>query len=344
MRPPLLALFDKSEIGGDDALLELARARLEAAGLGAEVYPRSPAHLERLLGFVPAGVCTAHLPRHLDLLQAGDREQILGFARNAGGRLYGLNVHEHRSYTARFEAAVAAIRAIDQALGAIPGAPRLFVEFTAGLTTDTFAALFEQTSEAERVSACIDVGHVGIRACADAFFAATGDDAFALEPDSPRLPRVLGAMQEAVAEALPRALELVGRLGRLGKPLHLHLHDGHPLSRSTPYRVSDHLGFLDHVELPFAYEGRRLLGGMYGVAGLRAIVAAARAALPPAKLSCLLEIHARPGRLPLGGHERLFAHWADRTNAERMNQWLETLIENATLFEDAWQLAGQPQR
>jgi hypothetical protein len=35
--------------------------------------------------------------------------------------------------------------------------------------------------------------------------------------------------------------------------------------------------------------------------------------------------------LPLADAARLFAHWRDATNAERMNYWLSVLGDNATL-------------
>jgi len=47
-----------------------------------------------------------------------------------------------------------------------------------------------------------------------------------------------------------------------------------------------------------------------------------------------LEIHQVEGRLPLGDASRLFAHWRDLTNAERMNYWLSVLGENAILVSE----------
>jgi hypothetical protein len=48
-----------------------------------------------------------------------------------------------------------------------------------------------------------------------------------------------------------------------------------------------------------------------------------------------LEIHPVSGQLPLGDASLLFNHWRDKTNAERMNQWLAVLRENhAVLLEE----------
>jgi hypothetical protein len=73
---------------------------------------------------------------------------------------------------------------------------------------------------------------------------------------------------------------------------------------------------------------------MYGPAGLRAIIQAARDGLPDNRLSFMLEVHPQEGRSPLGPHAGLFEHWKDRTNAERMNYWLDQLLLNATLLRE----------
>src|SRR4029453_18555195 len=112
-------------------------------------------------------------------------------------------------------------------------------------------------------------------------------------------------------------LWLIRSLGRLGKPFHLHLHDGHPLIPG----LSDHFSFLIRVPVPFEHHGRRSLDPLYGPAGLAAIVeTAARAGGGRASLT--LEIHQAEGRRPLADAAGLFGHWRDLTNAERMNHWL----------------------
>src|SRR5262249_22445053 len=106
-------------------------------------------------------------------------------------------------------------------------------------------------------------------------------------------------------------------------------------STLSRYGVSDHLSFLQQIRLPFAYQGRQVVGGMYGPAGLRAIVQAALDGLPADRLSFMLEGHPQEGRSSLGPHAGLFGHWKDRTNSERMNYWLDQLLLNAMLVREA---------
>ena len=126
-------------------------------------------------------------------------------------------------------------------------------------------------------------------------------------------------------------VEATRRLGQLGKPLHFHLHDGHPLIPG----LSDHFSFLTQVPIPFSYEGRQSLSSMYGPAGLAAILQAAIKACGVKKTSLTLEIHQAEGRLPLGDAIGLFRHWRNLTNAERMNYWLSVLTQNAMLVTSA---------
>jgi hypothetical protein len=53
-----------------------------------------------------------------------------------------------------------------------------------------------------------------------------------------------------------------------------------------------------------------------------------------------LEIHPANGRLALGDAAPLFSHWRDKTNAERMNQWLFVLGKNHELLRKAIQPNG----
>ena len=134
-----------------------------------------------------------------------------------------------------------------------------------------------------------------------------------------------------MATALPTVLELIGRLGAIGKPVHFHLHDGHPLIAGLP----DHFSFLTQVPVPFTYEHRRSLAPLYGPAGLASIVTAAVEACGAERASLTLEIHQAEGRLPLGDAAGLFRHWRDTTNAERMNYWQAVLAENHLLVHAA---------
>lgn len=49
------------------------------------------------------------------------------------------------------------------------------------------------------------------------------------------------------------------------------------------------------------------------------------------------------GRRPVGDAAGLFGHWGDLTNAERMNQWLAVLSENALLVTSALEPARNPE-
>ena len=203
--------------------------------------------------------------------------------------------------------------------------------------------LFERSAETRHLSAAIDVGHVGIHVCRSVYRSRhPGQDVCALVPDDPGLPEKMEAVQQAAHSALPEVLVLIERLARLGKPLHFHLHDGHPLSTFSRFGVSDHLSFLQPVRLPFAYRDSNLVYGMYGISGLHEILRTALAGLPGGDLSFLLEMHPMDGLTPLREHAGLFTHWRDTTNAERMNYWLDTVLQNAALAREAWEPPAAP--
>ena len=160
---------------------------------------------------------------------------------------------------------VLAIRELAFRLEEMPDSPRLFVEYAAGLEPAQFAEFFERTRELERISPCIDVGHVGIRTVRHAYSRAhPGEDVCTLNLRDQLLPEVIADVQEAVGSALDVVLELIGALGKLKKPLHFHLHDGHPLSRFSQFGVSDHLSFLTEIPLDFEYRGARSVRTMFG--------------------------------------------------------------------------------
>ena len=129
---------------------------------------------------------------------------------------------------------------------------------------------------------------------------------------------------------LPVLLELTRTVARHGKPVHFHLHDGHPVVRG----LADHFGFQSRVPVPFWFEGRRSLAPLYGPLGLGQIVGTAREASGEA-CSFTLEIHQVDARLPLGDANDLFSRWDDTTNAERTNGWLAALAGNADLVRAA---------
>ena len=334
--PKLLAMLHRQDIEGDTALLRLAQERFFEAGLGGEFYPGNPDHLHSLIAFRPRGLpCTVHLPRSLDAAQPGDVDPIIEFARVAAGQALGMVIHDSRKYEESPNEALRALLEIDGRLGELAQPPMLFVEYAAGLGPDFYAAFIEKCSPLRRISACIDVSHVGIRACQIAYARKfNGVDICALR-HSPELPNYIEDIECAVTEARPVVISLIKRLSRLDKPLHFHLHDGHPLSTLSRYGVSDHLSFLQEIRLPSVWRGRLLTEGIFGIFGLDEIVHAATDGGASA-VSMTLEIHPQDGRTPLGAHAHLFSHWKDMRNAERMNYWVDTLQANAALIRHAF--------
>ncbi|HYZ53419.1 MAG TPA: hypothetical protein VE733_07955 [Streptosporangiaceae bacterium] len=325
------ALFQQ-RYAGDDALLRLAGLRFAQEGLAAETYADTPDELDRLLPYVPphSRLPTVHLNRGLNMLREQDRGVVEEFAARFAGRLSGMVVHDHADMGEQTQRSVAALRELDRRIAHWPGAPQVFVEYAAGLEPGWFAELAEQLKDADRISCCIDVGHVGIRQ-ASARFARDhpGLSLRSLSPADERLPGLAADVQDAVASVVQDVQDMTRAIGRLGKHLHFHLHDGHPLVGG----LSDHFTFLKRLPVPFSHEGRQSLDMMYGPAGLAAITATAAEACGLDRVSFTLEIHQVEGRLPLGDAEGLFRHWQDVTNAERMNYWLSVFAQNAMLVD-----------
>jgi len=330
MPRPVHALFQQ-RIDGDNALLKLAGLRFAQMGAAAEVYADSPDHLEYVLQFVPshARLPIVHLSRRVNVLHGRDRAVVREFADRFAGRVAGLVVHDKREMAGKTDRLLAAMRELNDHLCQRPGSPLVFLEYAAGLDRGWFVEVAERLQAAERVSCCIDVGHIGLRQATARFERRhPGLDLKKLSPVDDRLPGLVADVQDAVGSALPHVLDVTESLGRLGKHVHFHLHDGHPLIPG----LRDHFSFLTRLPIPFSHEGRRSLSTMYGPAGLASIVSAAIDACAPQGVSFTFEIHQVDGRLPLGDAAWLFPHWQDTTNAERMNHWLSVLSENAMLI------------
>ncbi|MGP7999261.1 MAG: hypothetical protein ACLPKI_18390 [Streptosporangiaceae bacterium] len=327
---PVHGLFQR-RVAGDDALLRLARLRFGQLGLGAEAYAGTPAELDHVLRFVPPhpSLPLVHLDRGVNVLHEPGRAVVAEFARRYAGRVAGLVVHDKREMAAQTDRLLAGMRDLNARLGERPDAPLVYLEYAAGLEPAWFVEVAERLQDAERISCCLDVGHIGIRQASASFARrhpglSLGD----LDPGDGRLPELAAEVQDAVRSALPCVLDMTRSIGRLGKQLHFHLHDGHPL---TP-GLHDHFTFLTRLPVPFAYQGARSLSMMYGPGGLASIVRAAVGARGLPGVSFTLEIHQVEGRLPLADAAGLFSHWRDLTNAERMNYWLSVLAENAILM------------
>ena len=329
---PVHALFQQ-RVEGDEALLRLAGLRFAQMGVAAEVYASTPDDLEYVLQFVPAHarLPMVHLNRNVNVLHGQDRTLVGEFADRFAGRVAGLVVHDKREMGAQTDRLLAGLRELNARLRERPDGPLVFLEYAAGLDRGWFVEVAERLQDAERISCCIDVGHMGLRQVTATF----GDrhpglDLKKLGPADYRVPGLADDIRDAVRSALPHVLEVTRSIGRLGKPVHFHLHDGHPLVPG----LRDHFSFLTRLPIPFDYQGRRSLDMMYGPGGLASVVSAAIDACPPQGVSFTLEIHQVEGRLPLADAAWLFPHWRDTTNAERMNYWLSVLSENAMLMAD----------
>jgi len=337
---PLHALFYR-RYDGDDALLRLAGLRFAQMGLAAETYADTPGELDHVLQFVPPNprLPTVHLSRNINLLHEQGRATAVEFAGRFAGRIGGLVVHDHRDMGDQTGRLLTVLHELDARLSERPDGPFVFLEYAAGLEPGWFVELAEKLQDAERVSVCIDIGHLGIRQASARFARGhPGLNLHDLSPGDARLPGLAAGVQDAVQGAVADVLDVTGAIARLGKRLHFHLHDAHPLIPG----LADHFSFLIRLPVPFSYQGRRSLSMMYGPGGLAAVLSAAIEAGAPPDVSFTLEIHQVEGRLPLADASPLFAHWTDATNAERMNYWLSVLGENALLATQTIAELSQP--
>lgn len=333
--PLMFGLFEK-RLEGDDSLMELARLRFRQAGLGAEMHAGSSEHLEWNLRFkpFPDASVVVHLPRDFRLMAGPSQNRILELAARFASQVRGFVLHDDPDLAARPNEYIQAARKLDSLLASVPNSPYVFIEYAAGLEPEVFADFFASIRELRRLSACVDVGHVGIRQTQRAYAAShPGEDVCRLRFEPSKLAQVMDEIEAAVGTALPRVIELIEALSALRKPVHFHLHDGHPLSSFSPFGVSDHLSFLAEIPLAFEYRGRRSVPLMFGLAGLSRILKTVLAALGPERASLTLEIHPTRERLSLGDGAGLFAHWQDKTHAEQTNHWLAVLRQNRDLLQ-----------
>ncbi|HTL18671.1 MAG TPA: hypothetical protein VL793_15650, partial [Patescibacteria group bacterium] len=166
-----------------------------------------------------------------------------------------------------------------------------------------------------------------------------GQDVCALKSQGPELPRLMPEVDDAVAAGFAAVLRLIEQVTALNKPVHFHLHDGHPLSTVSPFGVADHLSFFSEIPLNFEYRGRRTVPTMFGPSGLGKVIGSALKSIKADKLSFTLEIHPTGESLPLDETAALFQHWTIKTNAERTNHWLSVLAQNHSLLQQAIETA-----
>ena len=338
-RAPLLHAMFHRQVAGDESLLRLAQERFHAADLGPEFYPENPAALVRSMSFHPgqsSGTSTVHLPRHLNLFDPRSLDEIIAFARCCGPGVRGMIVHDQPDVAGRFEDYVRQVRVLDERLEEGGPGPLVFIEYAVGLEVPRFVELFEVVRDCERISACIDISHIAIRECQRAYSRShPGIDPCGMKPGSPELPAHVEEIQEVCRMAVPVVLDAIEGIGAIGKPLHFHLHDGHPSSTFSEYGVCDHLSFFQEIPIPFAHRGAHTLPTIFGPLGLLRVVSAASRTPAADALSFTLEIHPPAGRRELGEYGHLFRHWRDLTNAERMNHWIDVLLQNHRLLRDA---------
>jgi len=332
-RPRLLALFEK-RLDGDDALLQLASLRFKQGGLGTEFYAETPEALKGLLPFKPTPETPAvvHLRRGLNLLEGESRDLVMDFATRYKDQVFGLVIHDQWEIATQFDAYVAALRDVARRSKEIQGAPYIYIEYAVGLDLGIFIHLFNAIEDMERVSSCLDIGHIGLWQARAAYAQDhPGRDVCAMRAEDADLPERIDEIQMAVGSAPEAVVRVVRALARLEKPVHFHLHDGHPVSHLGPFGISDHLSFLDKIPIPFEHRGKRHLDPMFGPFGLSSILKASLERLGPDRVSFSLEIHPTEGRRPLNDASYLFEHWQDKTNGERMNDWLSVLLQNHEL-------------
>ena len=332
--PRLMALFEK-RIEGDNALLHLATLRFRDAGMGAELYAQTPAELYDLLRFRPSAntPVLVHLDRRLNLLDKQSCKLIIDFANSFTGQIFGLVIHDQIEIRDCLDDYLTAVRELDSRLGGLPTSPCLFIEYAVGLEPELFITLFKNIENLQHVSACIDVGHIGIRQAKNTYAQNyPNEDLSSITLNDASLPEIIDNVELAVKSALPTVIDIIKELSKLGKHLHFHLHDGHPLLRVGPYSLSDHISFFDKIPIPFKHKGNRFLYTMFGPKGLSAIVTESIRHIDTNLISFTLEIHETDKCLPLANASNLFSHWKDMTNAEKMNNWLSILTSNHQLL------------
>jgi hypothetical protein len=341
-----LGLFEQ-RFSGDHSLIKLASRVFGAAMIGAELHGGTADHFKWLLSFVPSPETpvTFHLPRDFNITDQTTRARILDLARHFSARVLGLILHDHQDLIARPAEYRDAAERLNAELERIDPCPMLFIEYAAGIPPQEFARFFDSTLEQTRIGACIDVGHVGIRAARAAFDVRhPGQDVCALKSQTQHVAQLMADIDAAVQEGAEAAFHLVGQLSQSNKPIHFHLHDGHPLSTFSPFGVADHLSFFAEIPLNFEYRGARTVATMFGQEGLSRIVGRALKPARSAPVSFTLEIHPTGERLALDQADPLFVHWTDKTHAEKMNHWLQLLSDNHSALSLAIQdcLLGAP--
>ena len=156
------------------------------------------------------------------------------FADRFAGRVAGLVVHDKREMGAQTDRLLAGMRELNARLCQRPDGPLVFLEYAAGLDRGWFIEVAERLRDAERVSCCIDVGHIGLRQVAARFAEShPGLDLKKLGLADHRLPDLVADIQDAVATALPHVLDVTRSLARSASTCTFTCTMGIPLSQGS---------------------------------------------------------------------------------------------------------------
>lgn len=299
-------------IPGEDKILELQKTRYEEMGIGAEMYCRSPEHLEHLLKFKPdnKNITTAHPPYESNLVNANS---IGEYADN----LYGLIVHDHAVYYSN-------LNGLKDALNNIRVKPTIFIEYSAFASLDQFRELFELIKAIDNISICLDTGHLALRIVYDIFKEKSSDNIFDYREDGAKfkdLEKALPKIKESVKETAPRLVDYVASFAGKGKPIHLHIHDAHPLSKTFPNSLSDHQSFFGPAKIKLNGQETIELPKLIGIEDLKQILSH--------DFSVNIEVHPDYSREDLGIYKNSIFKGADPkliAGAEIVNASL-TLVE-----------------
>lgn len=300
-------------IPGEDKILELQKSRYEEMGIGAEMYCRSPEHLEHLLKFKPKNknITTAHLPYELSLLKENNIKKY-------NNNLYGFIIHDHGNYYSN-------LNGLKHALNKISIKPIIFIEYAAFASLDQFRELFELIKAIDNISICLDTGHLALRIVYDIFKEKSGDNIFDYREDGTKfkdLEKALPKIKESVKETAPRLVDYVASFAGKGKPIHLHIHDAHPLSKTFPSSLSDHQSFFGLAKIKLNDQETIELPKLIGIEDLKQILSH--------DFSVNIEIHPDYSREELGKYKKsIFKDAAPKliAGAEIVNAGL-TLVEN----------------
>lgn len=326
LRAPVVRGLFQRRVRGDDAIFRLAQLRFAESGMAAELYADAAEQLEHELRFLPPqpALPIVHLNRYVNLLHEDGRGLTEYFVRQFRGRLLGLVIHDQPEMAGRIPEVVSAMNRVTKTERHLDG-PTVFLEYAAGMEPERFVELAQQIVDIQGASVCIDIGHIGIRESRRRLAQIhTNLDIDTLRKEAGRAPELISDVQSAIRSSRQVVLDMIRAIGKIGKPLHFHLHDGHPLIRGLP----DHFSFLSRLPVPVNWDGRYSLEPMYGLNGLAQVLKTIAMNCPSDRVSITIEVHQTEGRLPLGNATELFTHWEDLTNAERMNYWLSVLADN----------------